>query len=134
MRQIIKPVVEAGRTRSGILASDPSYGNNGMFMIMGPQGEALACMVSDGAGVGEGWEHVSVSCASRCPTWEEMAYVKDLFWMEEECVVQYHPPKSEYVDCCKRALHMWRHATVTIPRPPIHLLGAGPRPRTKGGG
>lgn len=41
---------------------------------------------------GGGWEHVSVSFASRCPTWDEMCEVKDIFWTPEECVVQYHPP------------------------------------------
>ena len=29
---------------------------------------------------GGGWEHVSVSLARRCPTWEEMCMVKDIFW------------------------------------------------------
>ena len=32
---------------------------------------------------GGGWEHVSVSLARRCPTWEEMCMVKDIFWGEE---------------------------------------------------
>ena len=39
------------------------------------------------------WEHVSVSLPDRCPTWEEMCFIKDLFWNSDECVVQYHPPK-----------------------------------------
>lgn len=57
---------------------------------------------------GKGWEHVSVSYSNRCPTWEEMCRVKDIFWYDNECVVQFHPPKSEYVNnhpCC---LHLWR--------------------------
>lgn len=43
---------------------------------------------------GGGWEHVSVSLSNRCPTWEEMCMVKDIFWGEDECVIQFHPPKS----------------------------------------
>lgn len=43
---------------------------------------------------GGGWEHVSVSLNNRCPTWEEMCMVKDIFWGEDECVIQFHPPKS----------------------------------------
>ena len=39
---------------------------------------------------GGGWEHVSVSLARRCPTWEEMCMIKDLF-------VEYHPPRSHDV-------------------------------------
>lgn len=36
---------------------------------------------------GGGWEHVSVSLSNRCPTWEEMCMVKDIFWGEDECVI-----------------------------------------------
>jgi len=31
------------------------------------------------------------------PSWDVMWYFKDVFWDEEDCVVQYHPPKSKYV-------------------------------------
>ena len=56
----------------------------------------------------EGWEHVSVElCARRLPTWEEMSHLKDLFWDDEEEVVQIHPKKSEYVNITE-ALHLWR--------------------------
>lgn len=55
-----------------------------------------------------GWEHVSIELkARRLPTWDEMCYVKDLFWDEEEEVVQMHPRKSEYVNLTD-ALHLWR--------------------------
>lgn len=56
----------------------------------------------------DGWEHVSIELyARRLPTLEEMCYVKDLFWDDEEEVVQIHPKKSEYVDMTE-ALHLWR--------------------------
>lgn len=56
----------------------------------------------------DGWEHVSVELyARRLPTWEEMCFVKDLFWDDEEEVVQIHPKKSQYVDMTE-ALHLWR--------------------------
>lgn len=55
-----------------------------------------------------GWEHVSIElCARRLPTWEEMCFVKDLFWDDEETVIQMHPKKSQYVDIAE-ALHLWR--------------------------
>lgn len=56
----------------------------------------------------DGWEHVSMELfARRLPTWEEMCYVKDIFWDDEEEVVQIHPKKSKYVNMTE-ALHMWR--------------------------
>lgn len=56
----------------------------------------------------EGWEHVSIELATkRLPTWEEMCLIKDIFWDEEEEVVQIHPKASEYVNITE-ALHLWR--------------------------
>lgn len=67
----------------------------------------MACEAD--ADKGYPWDHVSVSTSSRCPNWEEMCFVKGLFFDDEETVVQFHPKKSEYVDRCKYALHLWRH-------------------------
>jgi len=56
----------------------------------------------------EGWEHVSVELLKRrLPTWEEMAYIKDIFFYPEEEAVQIHPKASEYVNITE-ALHIWR--------------------------
>jgi len=126
MKQVLPAFIEAGRIKTGPLASTPAFGNNGMFMIMGPSG-SLAVMISDGGG----WEHASVSCKDHVPTWDEMCYVKDQFWDGEECVIEYHPPKSEYVDCCKFCLHLWKPIGVKIPRPPLEFVGAGSNPRIK---
>ena len=57
---------------------------------------------------GDPLEHVSVSLPRRCPTWEEMAMIKDIFWDDEETVIQFHPKKSEYVNVHQFCLHMWR--------------------------
>ena len=57
---------------------------------------------------GKPLEHVSVSLDRRCPTWNEMSMIKDIFWEDEECVVQFHPPKSQYVNTHPYCLHMWR--------------------------
>lgn len=43
---------------------------------------------------GGGWEHVSVSYRRRTPTWNEMCKVKEMFWNDEETVVQYHPKRA----------------------------------------
>lgn len=57
----------------------------------------------------DGMEHVSIQFLNvdRLPKWDEMCYVKDLFWDDEEMVVQIHPKKSEYVNMTE-ALHLWR--------------------------
>lgn len=93
-------------------------GNNGFFMLR-RKGVSMAIVASDGGG----WEHVSVSTEHRCPTWDEMCFVKDLFWDDEDCVIQYHPPKSEYVNNCGHCLHMWRPIGQDIPRPDSMLVG-----------
>lgn len=71
------------------------------------------------------WEHVSVSTPDRCPSWEEMCIVKDLFWHEDELVVQFHPRKIDYVNFHPRTLHLWRPTRHKdrIPTPPTHLVG-----------
>jgi hypothetical protein len=69
------------------------------------------------------WEHVSVSTVQRCPTWEEMVYVKDLFWGPEETVIQLHPPKSEYVNNHPNCLHLWKPVGIALPMPPSTTVG-----------
>lgn len=76
-----------------------------------------------------GWEHVSVSHGKRCPTWEEMCFIKDLFFDDEEVVMQLHPRKHEYVNCHPFCLHLWRPTAENpgrIPEPPSIMVG----PRT----
>ena len=38
--------------------------------------------------------------------------------IEDETVVQYHPPKSDYVNNHPYCLHLWRPHSQEIPRPP----------------
>lgn len=64
------------------------------------------------------WEHVSVSAKGRCPTWEEMQAVKELFWRDDETVVQFHPCKAEYVNNHEYCLHLWKRAGERIELPP----------------
>ena len=67
---------------------------------------------------GGGWDHVSVSHKSRCPTWPEMCVIKDIFFEEEECCVEYHPAKSNYVNIHPNCLHIWKPQNRSIPVPP----------------
>ena len=91
----------------------------GKFFIPGPHGRTLQVIASNGdAELGVNWEHVSVSTPSRCPNWPEMCFVKSLFWDEEECVMQVHPPRSKWINNHPFCLHMWRPLNDHIPLPP----------------
>ena len=109
---------EQYRIKTGPMASDESYGNNGCFIIP-YQSFMLNVIASDG----QGWEHVSVSLPGRTPNWSEMCFVKDLFWHENDCVVQFHPPKREYVNNHPNCLHLWKQIGKQIETPPTLLVG-----------
>lgn len=91
---------------------------NGMFKVF-VNGKSLLVIASNGGG----WEHVSVSKRNRTPTWDEMCMVKDMFFGAEETVVQYHPPKSDYVNQHPYCLHLWRPTEQAVPRPPAIFVG-----------
>lgn len=103
---------------SAWLASTSAEGRNGFFLVPF-QLQILRCLISDG----EGWEHVSVSLKHRCPNWEEMCFVKSVFFDAEECVMQLHPPQSEWVNNHPNCLHLWRPVETAIPKPPQILVG-----------
>lgn len=97
----------------------------GCFAIPGrhAKGRQLRIIASDGEETG--WDHVSVSIPDqrRCPSWDEMCFVKSLFWDDEEAVIQFHPPKSEYVNNHAGCLHLWRCVKEPFPIPPSILVG-----------
>jgi hypothetical protein len=70
-----------------------------------------------------GWEHLSVSTPSKCPTWEQMCMMKDIFWNKDECCVEYHPKEEDYVNNHPYCLHIWRPTEEVIPTPPTLLVG-----------
>ena len=95
------------RVRKGQAASSDDYGNNGAFFIKSLKlNRPLYVIASDGLG----WEHVSVSLPDRCPHWDEMCFVKSLFWDPSDLVVQFHPPADLYVNNHPHTLHLWRKA------------------------
>lgn len=111
-----------------------------------PQTHDLQVLVTDGRLDLEGgvppeiaalprWEHLSVSGVNyglggtiklRIPTWEDMCFLKDLFWDAEDAVVQYHPPRSVYVNDCQYVLHLWRPLDEALPLPPTIFVGRHP--------
>jgi hypothetical protein len=126
MRKTLPEKLEAGRMRRGPQASKPEWGAYGAFVVMGPTGRELHIIASGGDDDDEdaqGWEHVSVSLEGRPPNWTEMCFVKNLFWEDEETVLQFHPPKSSYVNYHPHCLHLWRHKTREFPLPPSIFVG-----------
>lgn len=69
-----------------------------------------------------GWDHVSVSRANRCPNWQEMEYVKRLFFKDDETAMQLHLPPSDHINCHPNVLHIWRPHDVPIPLPPKEFI------------
>lgn len=99
---------------------------NDMWAIIETREDGIAARSKDGllaiASWSGGWDHVSVSRKNRCPDWAEMCRVKDLFFEPEECVVQYHPPKSDYKNLHRNCLHLWRPQGAEVPRPPSWMV------------
>lgn len=93
----------------------------GAFVIKLKSGVELSVIADNGIRSPE-WEHVSVSLKERCPTWEEMCQIKDLFFREDEAVIQIHPAKEEYVNIHKNCLHLWRPKNQKLPLPEKRLV------------
>ncbi len=92
----------------------------GMFWAKSPLDETPMKVI---ATAGEGWDHVSVSMQHRIPGWQEMEYVKRLFFTDEETAMQLHVPPDDHIDHHPNCLHLWRPHGVDIPRPPDWMIG-----------
>lgn len=100
----------------------------GLFIVRNAQMQIN--IISD-EGERSGWEHVSISVkydhpilgiVDHTPGWDVMNQVKDMFWDEDECVLQFHPPKSEYVNTKQNVLHLWKKVGVNHETPPKELV------------
>lgn len=117
------PHLEKYRYLDGPYGS-PKLADYGAFHMPGPCGEDLHIIASPGdADELIPWEHVSVSCRKRTPNWKEMCFVKELFWDEEDTVMQLHPPKSQWINNHPFCLHLWRPMQESIPLPPQITVG-----------
>lgn len=116
-------VPEKYRVKTGLFASDSSIGNMGAFHIPSiVGGRILHVICSDEMG----WDHVSVHASKKnkryIPRWVEMCQIKELFWSDDETVVQFHPKKSEYVNANPFVLHLWRKQGEHYELPPKELI------------
>ena len=125
MRKQPTNIIAVGRIVDGEYGSPHGSGCQGAYIVHMPNNTAvLKVLCSDGIDPeAEGFEHVSVSCVDRTPTWEEMAFIKEQFWEDNEVCFQLHPSKSEYVNCHPYCLHIWRHRNFPPPLPSSYLVG-----------
>lgn len=119
--------IEKFRVTTGPLASSRKSGANGLFFI--PRNDVLLRVIcSDGTGwdtgrlPGEPWEHVSVSTPNRCPTWEEMDFIKRIFWRDDETVMQLHVARSQHINIHQFCLHLWKPTKERVPVPPLETV------------
>lgn len=82
----------------------PPYGYGRVFRVI--------------ASSGLGWDHVSVSLPDRCPTWDEMEFIKRTFFKPDEVAMQLHLPPADHINRHPYCLHLWRPHAVAIPLPP----------------
>ena len=100
----------------------PLYGQlgddyNGAFEIK-VKGEKYFVIASNG----QGWDHVSVSHKHKVPSWKVMNTIKEMFFADNEVVMQLHPAKKDYINNHPNCLHLWRPQSVDIPQPPIRMV------------
>ena len=92
---------------------------NGRFTVRSPlDKKPLTIVASDGGG----WDHVSVSRRDHCPTWDEMEYVRGLFFRPDEVVMQLSVARADHISLYPYCLHMWRPQSGRIPLPPTWMV------------
>ena len=98
-------------------SGDDTCGN---FRIPSPiDGQPLLIQASSE----DGWDHVSVSRAKRCPNWPEMDHVKRLFFRDDEVVMQLHVARDDHINVHPYCLHLWRPHAGAIPLPTGWMVG-----------
>lgn len=105
--------------------STSHYADSGCFSIpVKGVRKGLTVVASSGRiEASDGWDHVSVSLKTRCPTWDEMCKIKDLFFEPEDATFQLHPAKSENISNQRYCLHLWRNIHAPMMLPPAHMVG-----------
>lgn len=98
---------------------EPGCASGGAFMFASPVDGAEIRFI---ASAGDGWDHVSVSRADRCPTWEEMEFVRRLVFLDHAVAMQLHVPPTDHINIHNHCLHMWRPHFHPIPLPPKDMV------------
>lgn len=121
MKTWVNPEIEKWRVSRPPFTSTAADGNTGLFRVEF-RGTWLKVISSDG----EGWHHVSVSKPAypfSVPSWEQMCFIKNLFFGEDVWACQFHPSKADYVNHHPGCLHLWRCLDREMPTPPAIMVG-----------
>jgi hypothetical protein len=107
------------------LSTTKLAGNNGTFVIPHYRIPGYT-MIVQATDVND-WEHIYVQVvgrrhknkATRYPTYEEMKWIKELFWGKDDLVLQYFAKDWDYTNASidPYVLHLWRPKTLPIPKP-----------------
>jgi hypothetical protein len=121
MATCLEKLVRANRwrIRTGKMASSEIDGWNGAFQVP-LEGELWYVMISDR----EGWRHLSIRNSQKkaLPSWQVMTRVKACFFGDDDWVVQFIPPRAEYVNDCQWVLHLWQPVDAVLPTPHVALV------------
>ena len=79
---------------------------------------------------GSEWDHVSVhvrktksgKLVNSTPTWEDMEYIRGLFFEDDETVMQLSVPRADHISHHDHVLHLWKPLKSAIPVPPKSLV------------
>lgn len=117
----MKPIEEILSDKRHIYSDNVEISDDGFRGYMNVDRTDMTFVASWGGG----WEHVSVAPIKRnkIPTWEQMCAVKDVFFKDDEAVIQIHPPKDEYVNNMSNCLHLWRCWYKEMVLPPSCFVG-----------
>ena len=117
----MKPIEEILSDKRHIYSDNVEISDDGFGGYMNVDRTDMTFVASWGGG----WEHVSVAPVKRnkIPTWEQMCAVKDVFFKDDEAVIQIHPPKAEYVNMMTNCLHLWRPISKRLVLPPSFMVG-----------
>ena len=119
----LKRILLAVRKNNGVINEQGYDGFSCQIPRMAKDYSYSLCII---ASWGEGWEHVSIHArkedAQFTPFWEDMCYVKNLFFKPSETVVQFHPPLKDYVNIHQHVLHLWRPINEEIKLPPKWMV------------
>lgn len=124
MRKAPNVRIEKYRDNSNEKFKSPKGVNYGLFIIpkIGDALKVISSGNSEDNPYAKGWEHVSVSLKKRCPTWDEMSFIKKLFWRDDETVIQFHPKNEKYVNEMRYCLHLWKKVNHDYELPPQELI------------
>ncbi len=99
--------------------AEPSSDKFGCFRFISPVDTEYLRVIASSS---DGWDHISISRADRCPTWEEMEVIKRLLFKSDEVAMQLHVGMKYYINTHPYCLHLWRPLTGTIPLPPVTMV------------